>query len=595
MHDIAFLQGKLVPDEVKDDSDRNCQIMCGEESGNPQCISSKAQNAGHKLDIHYGRVSGNNLGKSSAIGTWAALVSNPACRLSTSAFGLPEAMSTKDTRNLSCKEKTPTFASHLELTGNVLSQSGPLGAHREVSVITSACQSLSLQTSPHNHSNENFRLNTGSLSVVDPVPYGMSQGFLHHTFKDGVPYYELHLDDYEEILTAKVCLEHCILGRYEELWVFKETKKEKKKNYGWRNWSRKKKLDVTLMGKMKISSAVCFDKQNLSLKSECILLRVGLDEPVVNKSLNDSTKWHLPFSRVACFPRDANCSACLLPALNLIAPCLLPKNFSGSKVAHRTEGPIQFGDFKQSIQTARYDAERQDTSDCLSSNGKYSHLELAAVIVDVPLQMQSGPVTYKEQCQTCITVILPSGNHGMPLCDLEGPSPLVNRWREGGTCDCNGWDLGCGFMVLSSGAGNFKLENPEDDYQCGLLRLCKQGTEKGEVLCSLLSQPDGIIALGFRAPLSPMQAFAIAVATLHSQTGKVYTVCNSVWKSFTGKTYNQDKDGESKMPVKSAEFKSKVVISSDLKHPQTLQTEIAIQQGQGLTDAECLEVDSTYL
>ena len=52
--------------------------------------------------------------------------------------------------------------------------------------------------------------------------------------------------------------------------------------------------------------------------------------------------------------------------------------------------------------------------------------------------------------QPNITVILPSGCHGRPLgIDSKGPPPLIKRWKEGGKCDCKGWDLGCGMMVLS--------------------------------------------------------------------------------------------------------------------------------------------------
>jgi hypothetical protein len=27
---------------------------------------------------------------------------------------------------------------------------------------------------------------------------------------------------------------------------------------------------------------------------------------------------------------------------------------------------------------------------------------------------------------------------------------LLDRWRSGGDCDCGGWDLGCGLVVLES-------------------------------------------------------------------------------------------------------------------------------------------------
>ena len=57
--------------------------------------------------------------------------------------------------------------------------------------------------------------------------------------------------------------------------------------------------------------------------------------------------------------------------------------------------------------------------------------------------------------QPNITVILPSGCHGRPLgIDSKGPPPLIKRWKEGGKCDCKGWDLGCGLKVLSSSRNN---------------------------------------------------------------------------------------------------------------------------------------------
>ncbi|CAL9113511.1 unnamed protein product [Musa textilis] len=49
--------------------------------------------------------------------------------------------------------------------------------------------------------------------------------------------------------------------------------------------------------------------------------------------------------------------------------------------------------------------------------------------------------------QSGISVILPSGVHGL---STEGePSPLIERWRSGGACDCGGWDEGCKLTILS--------------------------------------------------------------------------------------------------------------------------------------------------
>lgn len=47
-----------------------------------------------------------------------------------------------------------------------------------------------------------------------------------------------------------------------------------------------------------------------------------------------------------------------------------------------------------------------------------------------------------------MTVILPGGNHGLP--GKGEPSPLIERWKSGGSCDCGGWDLGCKLRVLAN-------------------------------------------------------------------------------------------------------------------------------------------------
>lgn len=108
-------------------------------------------------------------------------------------------------------------------------------------------------------------------------------------------------------------------------------------------------------------------------------------------------------------------------------------------------------------------------------------IELAAVIVEVPQESAeshninalccskcrypSPPNLAENLCSCCgqnglqfeqrndgsslptLTAILPSGVHG--LSDRGEPSPLIQRWKSGGTCDCGGWDEGCLLMILT--------------------------------------------------------------------------------------------------------------------------------------------------
>ena len=50
-----------------------------------------------------------------------------------------------------------------------------------------------------------------------------------------------------------------------------------------------------------------------------------------------------------------------------------------------------------------------------------------------------------------MNVVIPLGNHGLPSCDdSRGPSPLLDKWRVGGGCDCGGWDMACPLIVFGN-------------------------------------------------------------------------------------------------------------------------------------------------
>lgn len=83
--------------------------------------------------------------------------------------------------------------------------------------------------------------------------------------------------------------------------------------------------------------------------------------------------------------------------------------------------------------------------------------ELAAIVLKIPTEnskhdaQQSGNVLI-ENCMKSLAednavIILPGAVHGSP--SSGEPSPLINRWRSGGVCDCGGWDVGCKLRILS--------------------------------------------------------------------------------------------------------------------------------------------------
>ncbi|GMY14440.1 hypothetical protein FCV25MIE_09679 [Fagus crenata] len=164
--------------------------------------------------------------------------------------------------------------------------------------------------------------------------------------------------------------------------------------------------------------------------------------------------------------------------------------------------------------------------------------ELAAVIVKIPSEkishdgMESDKDSMEKLCIKCspedrcscnykesedsdsIMVILPGGAHGSP--NKGEPSPLIDRWKSGGSCDCGGWDVGCKLRVLSNKSQSTKI--PKTSKACPIpdhIELFLQGGAlQASPIFSLTALKDGIYSIEFNSSISFLQSFFICVALL---------------------------------------------------------------------------------
>ncbi|MCO5550474.1 hypothetical protein L7F22_003961 [Adiantum nelumboides] len=136
------------------------------------------------------------------------------------------------------------------------------------------------------------------------------------------------------------------------------------------------------------------------------------------------------------------------------------------------------------------------------------------------------------------TLLLPRGEHSFPISGSKGPSSLIERWRSGGSCECGGWDLGCGINVISSECSNVNITRNKEasrpasyDQQFSLF---SQGTMPQLILgLSLVKQ--GEFSLRFQSQLSPLGMFAAAVAILHSHQSSLLDLSQALASSTSGK------------------------------------------------------------
>ncbi|XP_022969927.1 uncharacterized protein LOC111468980 [Cucurbita maxima] len=165
-------------------------------------------------------------------------------------------------------------------------------------------------------------------------------------------------------------------------------------------------------------------------------------------------------------------------------------------------------------------------------------LEAAAIVMQIPFRKRGDKPSSKlisavqnlskiEQrkdepphhtTRETLKVVIPIGNHGLPTVESHGPSPLLDRWRLGGGCDCGGWDMGCPLLVLGTHSAENQAHKGKQTFE-----LFHQGVKDTTPALTMNVVKDGHYAVDFHARLSTFQAFSICVAILHATEA-----CNAV-------------------------------------------------------------------
>ncbi|KAI3760522.1 hypothetical protein L1987_50917 [Smallanthus sonchifolius] len=130
--------------------------------------------------------------------------------------------------------------------------------------------------------------------------------------------------------------------------------------------------------------------------------------------------------------------------------------------------------------------------------------ELAAIVVRFPRK----EVEVENQDCFSMTVILPGGHHSAPR--KGEPSPLIQRWRCGGRCDCDGWDVGCRLNILTNKVQSNRRSNPPESFD-----LFLQGDVINErPFFSLSPVKEGIFSVDYNSSLPLVHAFSICISVI---------------------------------------------------------------------------------
>ncbi|KAL5211150.1 hypothetical protein ABZP36_006773 [Zizania latifolia] len=111
-------------------------------------------------------------------------------------------------------------------------------------------------------------------------------------------------------------------------------------------------------------------------------------------------------------------------------------------------------------------------------------------------------------------MVTPSGLHGLPSNNEVSPSPLLDRWRYGGGCDCGGWDMACPIAVLGNAYDNNWANSVTKEGEHPMELFVLGGKDELPAL-SMKANEKGQLLVHFHARLSALQAFSACISLLH--------------------------------------------------------------------------------
>lgn len=293
-----------------------------------------------------------------------------------------------------------------------------------------------------------------SLSIRAPAV--VSLGMLHITWKGGIPHFVFSLDEKKEIyVTSLMNTDPNNSCSSKHLYLFYS------RSQGQKNVVHDTE-PCLIVGRMKVTTSLSLSVNNSKVvESEFVLstsceasseetqasmnnLRrnKGMPKKMIGLFKNSHSSKQRSISRVdgtanpilesslsetsgdACSNLDALCS-------NEILRSYTPSNFELAAIIVRA--PFR-------------DNERQ------AESGGWGLKFLRRVGLKIPESLDetlpSDGTRNAGNCSTSIDVVIPAGIHGGPRTRTGGPSTLTERWKNGGQCDCGGWDLGCPLNVL---------------------------------------------------------------------------------------------------------------------------------------------------
>ncbi|KAK7294600.1 hypothetical protein RJT34_17489 [Clitoria ternatea] len=336
-----------------------------------------------------------------------------------------------------------------------------------------------------------FRTINEEKSMESPI-----QALLQLTIKNGLPLFRFVLNSERKVLVAT--MKSLALPEKDDFdcyFTFYLVNEIKKKSSKWKShWNKGKNCEYAynFVGQMKVSSSKVTESRNPKSKRECVE-----KEYVLMGVENDQPDQGTP-------------------------------NFMKSKELAAVVSEIPCDNINDEGLLCSHDFLKKGCLKCLADERCFCSSQ-------------------ENDMYGSITVILPGGVHSSP--STGEPSPLIHRWKLGGSCDCGGWDVGCKMLVLSNQTLNSNTPSSPRSFHERFQLFVQEGAEQNTPLFTLVPLKDGFYSLEFSSTINHLQAFFICVAVLSSQKLPSSLEMNNIHEDFIKEFSSKNNELQGKAPL----------------------------------------------
>ncbi|XWS49947.1 hypothetical protein CRYUN_Cryun12cG0046200 [Craigia yunnanensis] len=331
--------------------------------------------------------------------------------------------------------------------------------------------------------------------------------------KHGVPFFEFSMSQTEDVFLAKTWKAD---KDFNWVYTFHSGGNRKKSNASIWGLSDSSK-DSSIVAQMQVSCCLCSEIKDgvidNSMVTEFVLYDIAHARQLISvqrcPDVNKTPTCSSPGLAVGCYESDDGSNAVKLKdLLNLASDSDEVESLNGStpRLPANLHLNLEIAAIVIQVPFKKRESLKYRRGDRISDK---RHLNL----LNVFMVEESKSNIQDSRSREKVKVVIPTGNHGFPSAETQGPSSLLDRWRMGGGCDCGGWDMACPLEVFGNPSINFSEDQPLVDSEQPF-KLFFQGVKENTPALTMTAIEGGY-AVDFHSKLSTLQAFSICVAILH--------------------------------------------------------------------------------